>query len=120
MSVWGPRHRSSRRECADGTPTPPCTAPLTLAPPPFPPSPSPLLSHAQVVLKAIQPYTRVRIASIAAQLNAPPPEVEQLLVSLILDGRVAGRIDQVNQVRVPGCAGGCGGVRGLHGLLYNM
>ena len=52
-----------------------------------------------MVLKAIQPYTRVRIAFIAQQLNVPAPDVEQLLISLILDGRVKGRIDQVNQVR---------------------
>ncbi|GFR39870.1 hypothetical protein Agub_g371 [Astrephomene gubernaculifera] len=52
----------------------------------------------QVLLKMIQPYTRVRIPFIAAKLNIPAPDVEQLLVSLILDGRVAGTIDQVNQI----------------------
>lgn len=52
----------------------------------------------QVVLRAIQPYTRVRIPFIAHQLNVPAAEVEALLISLILDGRVAGRIDQVNQL----------------------
>ena len=52
----------------------------------------------QVVLKAIRPYTRVRIPFIASQLNVPATDVEQLLISLILDGRVAGRIDQVHQV----------------------
>lgn len=49
----------------------------------------------QVLLKIIQPYTRVRIPFIAQKLNIPGPDVEQLLVSLILDGRVAGSIDQV-------------------------
>ena len=48
-----------------------------------------------MVLRVIQPYTRVRIPFIAQQLNIPEPDVEQLLISLILDGRVAGRIDQV-------------------------
>lgn len=52
----------------------------------------------QVVLKLIQPYTRVRIPFIARQLNVPEPDVEQLLVSLILDRRVAGRINQVQQL----------------------
>ncbi|KAL4418667.1 hypothetical protein ABPG77_003585 [Micractinium sp. CCAP 211/92] len=52
----------------------------------------------QVVLKAIQPYSRVRIPFIAHQLNVPAADVEQLLISLILDGRVQGRIDQVNQL----------------------
>ncbi|GIL43908.1 hypothetical protein Vafri_1496 [Volvox africanus] len=52
----------------------------------------------QVLLKVIQPYTRVRIPFIAQKLNIPAPDVEQLLVSLILDGRVSGNIDQVNQI----------------------
>ena len=61
----------------------------------------------QVVLKAIQPYTRVRIPFIAQQLNVPAADVEQLLISLILDGRIEGRIDQVQQVRWwhVGCGG---------------
>ena len=32
------------------------------------------------------------------ELNIPEPEVENLLVSLILDNRVHGHIDQVNQL----------------------
>eukprot|EP00887_Chlorella_sp_A99_P001483 scaffold8.g1483.t1 len=56
------------------------------------------LACTQVVLKLIQPYTRVRIPFIARQLNVPEPDVEQLLVSLILDRRVAGRINQVQQL----------------------
>lgn len=52
----------------------------------------------QVVLRVIQPYTRVRIAFIAQQLNVAAADVEQLLISLILDGRIQGRIDQVQQV----------------------
>jgi COP9 signalosome complex subunit 2 len=59
----------------------------------------------QVLLKIVQPYTRVRIPFIAAKLNIPAPDVEQLLVSLILDGRVEGTIDQVGRVtgRLTGC-----------------
>lgn len=59
--------------------------------------------HTQVVLRVIQPYTRVRIAFIAQQLNVPAGDVEQLLISLILDGRIKGRIDQVQQVGALGC-----------------
>lgn len=56
----------------------------------------------QVLLKLIQPYTRVRIPFISQRLNVPEKDVESLLVTLILDGRVAGYIDQV-------CAScGCG------------
>ncbi len=51
----------------------------------------------QVVLKVIQPYTRVRIPFIAQQLNIPTPDVERLLINLILDKRVEGRIDQVRR-----------------------
>ena len=61
-----------------------------------------------MVLRAIQPYTRVRIPFIAQQLNVGEGEVEALLIPLILDGRVKGRIDQVNQVGV-GVWGGVGG-----------
>jgi COP9 signalosome complex subunit 2 len=50
----------------------------------------------QVLLKLIQPSTRVRIPFISAKLNVPEKDVEALLVTLILDGRVAGYIDQVH------------------------
>jgi len=50
----------------------------------------------QVVLKLIRPYKRVTIPSISKELNVEAGEVEALLVSLILDGRVQGHIDQVN------------------------
>ena len=51
----------------------------------------------QVVLKLIQPYTRIRIPFVSQQLNIPEHDVEQLLVSLILDNRITGHIDQVQQ-----------------------
>eukprot|EP00250_Pteridium_aquilinum_P033893 c6596_g1_i1 orf=193-1512(-) len=52
----------------------------------------------QVLLKLIKPYTRIRIPFISQELNIPEKDVEQLLVSLILDNRVHGHIDQVNQL----------------------
>jgi COP9 signalosome complex subunit 2 len=52
----------------------------------------------QVVLRAIAPYTRVKLDFVAKQLNIPVSEVEQLLIGLILDGKIAGRIDQLQQV----------------------
>ncbi|CAN0023688.1 unnamed protein product [Ascophyllum nodosum] len=53
----------------------------------------------QVLLKAIAPYTRVKLPYLASELNGIPLEdVEDLLVSLILDGKVDGKIDQVNEV----------------------
>ncbi len=50
----------------------------------------------QVVLKLIQPYTRIRIPFVSQQLNIPEYDVEQLLVALILDSRIQGHIDQVH------------------------
>lgn len=50
----------------------------------------------QVLLKAIAPYTRVTLPYVASELNGiPVADVEDLLVSLILDGKVEGKIDQV-------------------------
>ena len=49
----------------------------------------------QVVLKVVQPYTRIRIPFMSKQLNIPEADVERLLVSLILDKRIEGHIDQV-------------------------
>lgn len=49
-----------------------------------------------MLLKAIAPYTRVTLAHLASELNGISLfDVEDLLVSLILDGKVDGKIDQV-------------------------
>eukprot|EP01027_Heterolobosea_sp_BB2_P005645 GEZU01008598.1.p1 GENE.GEZU01008598.1~~GEZU01008598.1.p1 ORF type:complete len:176 (-),score=41.77 GEZU01008598.1:102-584(-) len=52
----------------------------------------------QVLLSLIKPYTRIRIPFIAEQLNITNDEVEELLVALILDNQIAGRIDSINQI----------------------
>ncbi|KAL5004055.1 hypothetical protein ScPMuIL_017511 [Solemya velum] len=52
----------------------------------------------QVLIKLIKPYTRIRIPFISKELNIEPVEVENLLVSCILDSTIQGRIDQVNLV----------------------
>ncbi|KAK6138275.1 hypothetical protein DH2020_027966 [Rehmannia glutinosa] len=52
----------------------------------------------QVLLKLIKPYTRIRIPFISKELNVPEKDVEELLVSLILDNRIDGHIDQVNRL----------------------
>lgn len=49
-----------------------------------------------VVLAAARPYARVRLGFLARKLGVEVEEVEQLLVGLILDGRIQGRIDQVS------------------------
>ncbi|KAM0750615.1 PCI-domain-containing protein [Meredithblackwellia eburnea MCA 4105] len=51
----------------------------------------------QWILEIIKPYTRVEIAYLARQLKIPPEEVEDILVALILDNKIQGKIDQVSQ-----------------------
>jgi|UniRef100_A0A7S4C811 COP9 signalosome complex subunit 2 len=52
----------------------------------------------QVLLDICKPYTRIRIPFISQELNIVDEEVEALLVGLILDNRLVGFIDQVNQL----------------------
>lgn len=55
----------------------------------------------QVIMRTIGPYTKIRLARISKSLNDIPVEdAESLLVSLILDGKLNGRIDQVNGILV--------------------
>mmetsp|Transcript_26677 Transcript_26677/g.67052 ORF Transcript_26677/g.67052 Transcript_26677/m.67052 type:complete len:441 (-) Transcript_26677:117-1439(-) len=51
----------------------------------------------QVLTVMLRPYTCIGIPYISTILNIPPADVEELLVRLILDGRIDGRIDQVAQ-----------------------
>jgi COP9 signalosome complex subunit 2 len=57
------------------------------------------------LLKTIQPYTRIRLSFIAAELNIPLPDLEELLVALILDGHIDGHVDQVSVLLRPGGRG---------------
>ena len=52
----------------------------------------------QVLVQTIKPYTRIKIPSIARELNIPEEDVESLLVSLILDKAIVAHIDQVNRI----------------------
>lgn len=52
----------------------------------------------QVLMKIIKPYTRVTTSFVSRKLNIPLEDVQQLLVSLILDKRISGTIDQVHGV----------------------
>lgn len=55
----------------------------------------------QVLLKVVKPYTRISLLALSKELNEiPVKDVEGLLVPLILDGRLEGRIDQVSGVLV--------------------
>ncbi|KAJ3122568.1 COP9 signalosome complex subunit 2 [Nowakowskiella sp. JEL0407] len=53
--------------------------------------------RASVLITLIKPYTRIELAFISKQLGIPLPDVEDLLVGLILDNKVHGRVDQINQ-----------------------
>ena len=57
-----------------------------------------MAARKKVLLKVITPYTRISIEFIATELNIPAPEVEALLVALILDGQIDGQIDQIGQL----------------------
>ena len=48
-----------------------------------------------VLLKLIRPYKRIKLSYLAGKLSVSEDNVEQLLVALILDKRVAGHVDQV-------------------------
>ncbi|GAA5864326.1 hypothetical protein JCM1840_006745 [Sporobolomyces johnsonii] len=49
----------------------------------------------QWILDIIKPYTRIEIAYLARQLGIPNEQVEEIVVALILDEKIQGRIDQV-------------------------
>jgi len=48
----------------------------------------------QVVIKLIKPYTRINLKFLSGELNIEASDVENLLVSCILDNTIQGHIDQ--------------------------
>lgn len=54
--------------------------------------------RSEVLQDRIKPYTNITIGFIARELNIKSEEVIDLLVELILDGHVNGRIDQIQQI----------------------
>ncbi|KTW30356.1 hypothetical protein T552_00829 [Pneumocystis carinii B80] len=54
--------------------------------------------RSQILTRLIVPYTWVSISFIGKKLNISSNDVEALLINLILDGRIKGKIDQVNQI----------------------
>jgi len=52
----------------------------------------------QYLIDLIKPYTRLELEFLARQLNVEKVEVEELLMGLILEQKVKGRIDQVNSL----------------------
>ncbi|KAJ3388431.1 COP9 signalosome complex subunit 2 [Lobulomyces angularis] len=56
--------------------------------------------RSQCLCLLIKPYTRIELSFIERKLNVSVEEVEDLIVGLILDEQVKGRIDQVDQILV--------------------
>jgi len=55
----------------------------------------------QVLRQVIRPYTRISLNKIARELNdIPVADVESLLVDMVLDGKLHGKIDQIEGVLV--------------------
>jgi COP9 signalosome complex subunit 2 len=52
----------------------------------------------QVLMKLLKGYSRLAVPYISKELNIPNKEVEALLVMLILDNKIRGQIDQVNEI----------------------
>ncbi len=52
----------------------------------------------KVLVKLIKPYTKIRIQFLAQELNVDIDDIENLLISCILDQTIQGKIDQVNHV----------------------
>lgn len=50
----------------------------------------------QVLLKLLRPYRTLSVNFAARELGMAPTEVESMLVTLILDGKVNGRLDQLD------------------------
>jgi len=51
--------------------------------------------QSRAIVSLIRPYRRIRLQHLADQLNEKLEKIEEILVALILDGQVDGRIDQV-------------------------
>jgi len=54
----------------------------------------------QYLIDLVRQYKRVELSFLGRQLNIPVPSVEDLLLVLILDGRIKGTIDAEKQILV--------------------
>ncbi|KAG5438892.1 hypothetical protein PCANB_002222 [Pneumocystis canis] len=52
----------------------------------------------QALLRLLSSYTKINIPFIEEKLKIPSNDLEMLLINLILDQRIQGKIDQVNQI----------------------
>ena len=54
--------------------------------------------HRRAILQTLKSYRRLKISFLASRLKVKPELLETIIVQLILDGEIAGKIDQVNGV----------------------
>jgi len=54
--------------------------------------------QARAIVQLVKSYRRIRLSFLGEQLKIANSDVETILVQLILDGEISGRIDQVNGV----------------------
>ncbi|XP_049849419.1 COP9 signalosome complex subunit 2-like [Schistocerca gregaria] len=54
--------------------------------------------HCGALVERVRPYTRIALSYIASELSVPVEEVEALVIELILDGKIKGKVDQVTRV----------------------
>jgi hypothetical protein len=64
-----------------------------------------------VLQKIIAPYTRVTLPALAEELNINTKEVEELIISLILDNTINAKIDEIKQELVIIGTGGATSVK---------
>lgn len=75
--------------------------------------------HGRAIVQLIKSYRRVRLDFLADALAISQAEVEALLVQLVFDGKVVGRIDQVSGVLDLSQSGAGGGAKykAIHGFV---
>jgi COP9 signalosome complex subunit 2 len=54
--------------------------------------------RSKVLRKMVKPYKSVRLNFISRHLNVPDEEVEAIIMRLIMDGMLVGKIDQINGI----------------------
>lgn len=77
----------------------------------------------KAVLRLITPYTRMRLSWVAKQLRISEAEVQDIMGFLILDGRIAGKIDQqtgVLEMENPRDAERVAAIQQLGGALHSL
>lgn len=52
----------------------------------------------QVLLRLLTPYRTIRLQYIASELNISTTDVLELIVELILDSKILGKVDQINLI----------------------